>query len=111
MVELCGDNITASPTEQCDDGPLGSPTCSPLCLLVACGNGILEPGEACDDGNIVSNDGCSSACLLENCGDGIVQPVKNASRLGLVPVLFFAKRPNAVAQSSTHQSNNAKMAT
>ncbi len=27
-----------------------------------CGNGILEPGEECDDGNTIDEDGCSSTC-------------------------------------------------
>ena len=31
----------------------------------ACGNGILEGGEACDDGNLVAGDGCSPTCTLE----------------------------------------------
>jgi len=30
-----------------------------------CGNGILEAGEECDDGNTVSGDGCSSTCTTE----------------------------------------------
>jgi len=33
-----------------------------------CGNGILESGEQCDDGNTISNDGCSSACQNESTG-------------------------------------------
>ncbi len=28
-----------------------------------CGNGELEPGEDCDDGNHITDDGCSSLCL------------------------------------------------
>jgi cysteine-rich repeat protein len=50
-----------------------------------CGNGILEPLEACDDGNLQSGDGCSQHCDPERgwdcsepgqacrllCGDGI----------------------------------------
>lgn len=28
-----------------------------------CGDGILEPGEECDDGNTITDDGCSSLCL------------------------------------------------
>jgi cysteine-rich repeat protein len=28
-----------------------------------CGNGTLEPGEDCDDGNTITDDGCSSLCL------------------------------------------------
>ncbi len=30
-----------------------------------CGNGVLDPGEACDDGNNIDGDGCSSSCQLE----------------------------------------------
>jgi cysteine-rich repeat protein len=38
-----------------------------------CGNGLLQTGEQCDDGNLLNNDGCSSACKLEVCGDGAKQ--------------------------------------
>jgi cysteine-rich repeat protein len=42
-----------------------------------CGNGIVEPGEECDDGNTVNWDGCSSTCVCEPpppvCGNGIVE--------------------------------------
>ncbi|MBU1029375.1 hypothetical protein KKE28_04180 [Patescibacteria group bacterium] len=30
-----------------------------------CGNNIVEPGELCDDGNVLSGDGCSSTCRIE----------------------------------------------
>ena len=39
-----------------------------------CGNGALEAGEQCDDGNVVSGDGCSATCqdeTLDSDGDGI----------------------------------------
>ncbi|MBK6517908.1 MAG: DUF4215 domain-containing protein [Polyangiaceae bacterium] len=32
---------------------------------VVCGNGSLEQGEGCDDGNTNSGDGCNSQCLIE----------------------------------------------
>ena len=32
-----------------------------------CGNGVVEGGEKCDDGNTANGDGCSAACELE-CG-------------------------------------------
>jgi MYXO-CTERM domain-containing protein len=52
---------------------------------LACGNGALEGGEQCDDGNLLAGDGCSPTCLIEPgyrcagtrsvctsvCGDGI----------------------------------------
>jgi len=39
-----------------------------------CGDGKLDPGEACDDGNVVAGDGCRADCTLEVCGDGILDP-------------------------------------
>ncbi|MBD3361595.1 DUF4215 domain-containing protein [Candidatus Woesearchaeota archaeon] len=46
---------------------------TPPAPKAVCGNGILEQGEQCDDGNRMSMDGCSARCLTEYCGDGIVQ--------------------------------------
>ena len=45
-----------------------------------CGNSLLETGETCDDGNLVSGDGCSSACASEGTvtppgGGGTTPPV------------------------------------
>jgi cysteine-rich repeat protein len=37
-----------------------------------CGNGVVEPGEACDDGNTVDDDGCTNACVLGSCGNGVL---------------------------------------
>ena len=40
-----------------------------------CGNGTVEPGEECDDGNTFDHDGCSAACIIESfCGNGTVEP-------------------------------------
>lgn len=55
---------------------------------IVCGNGRIEPGEACDDNNKVNGDGCSSTCVVENnyscngepsvcqklCGNGVKDP-------------------------------------
>jgi len=38
-----------------------------------CGNGVVEPGEVCDDGNADDDDECLSNCVLATCGDGFVQ--------------------------------------
>jgi cysteine-rich repeat protein len=40
-----------------------------------CGNGIVEPGEFCDDGNTLDGDGCSATCRA-GCGDGLLQPTQ-----------------------------------
>jgi len=36
-----------------------------------CGDGVLDPGEQCDDGNAVDGDGCDSNCTPTGCGNGI----------------------------------------
>ena len=35
-----------------------------------CGDGVLDEGEVCDDGNTASDDGCSAFCRLEFCDAG-----------------------------------------
>jgi len=34
-----------------------------------CGNGVLDAGEECDDGNLSDNDACLGTCKLNVCGD------------------------------------------
>jgi cysteine-rich repeat protein len=44
-----------------------------VCIVAGCGNGELEPGELCDDGNRIDGDGCSADCQSkEICGDGFL---------------------------------------
>jgi cysteine-rich repeat protein len=40
--------------------------------VAACGNGIVEAGEACDDGNADNTDACLDTCAAASCGDGYV---------------------------------------
>jgi cysteine-rich repeat protein len=40
-----------------------------------CGNGVVEPGETCDDGNTVNGDACPANCRIESC-----TPVLGSSR-------------------------------
>jgi cysteine-rich repeat protein len=35
-----------------------------------CGNGVVEPPEACDDGNAADGDGCDASCLASICVAG-----------------------------------------
>lgn len=39
-----------------------------------CGDGALDAGEACDDGNAANADGCEADCSLPACGNGINDP-------------------------------------
>lgn len=38
-----------------------------------CGNGAVEAGEACDDGNGINDDFCSNGCAVPVCGNGARQ--------------------------------------
>ncbi len=55
---------------------LGGWTMDDVCVVATgrtagtCGDGIVEAGEACDDGNTASGDGCSSTCQLETDSSG-----------------------------------------
>ncbi len=64
---------TPTPTVTPTDTPTITPTPTP-----ECGNGIVETGEVCDDGNTVDGDCCSADCMLiyekqacSNCTDAI----------------------------------------
>lgn len=76
-VALCGDGFTQlDQGEECDDGGFGSDFCSGTCEFTykaMCGNGVVDAGEGCDDGNNAANDGCSAFCVDEWCGDGVKQ--------------------------------------
>jgi len=39
-----------------------------------CGNGTVDPGELCDDGNDRQDDRCRNDCQTAFCGDGVTQP-------------------------------------
>lgn len=51
----------------------------------ACGNGVLDGGEECDDGNAAAGDGCSTSCGLEP-----VPPAVDACPGGTLPLVAGA---------------------
>lgn len=66
-------------------------TCS--ATLALCGNGILDLGEACDDGNLNANDGCSAQCKIERlyeCRDGCSGPLCETEQH--CPEVLFGKK-------------------
>ena len=58
--------------------------------VVVCGDGVVDPGETCDDGNTIDGDGCGASCAVEEgwecptpgtpctsvCGDGVLVGVE-----------------------------------
>src|SRR5438132_430591 len=80
----CGDGLVNQPDEECDDAKSphgGLDDCSGveagyLCSqpgkpctkvkVAVCGDGALDPGEQCDDGNNATpGDGCGSTCMVD----------------------------------------------
>jgi cysteine-rich repeat protein len=61
--------------EPCTVPQLGGGRCAEGgCVVPYCGNGVIEPGEACDDGNQLGNDGCNGTCTSdESCGNAIIE--------------------------------------
>ena len=45
--------------------PCPSGACDDATMAAVCGNGVIEMGEQCDDGNSKPGDGCSGICLIE----------------------------------------------
>lgn len=93
---VCG-NAVVEGTEECDDGNSNDADgCSNACTKTGatgaggssgasmttasgnntntCGDGKLDPGEQCDDGNDVDTDKCRNNCTpgSTNCGNGVV---------------------------------------
>ncbi|MFA6452723.1 MAG: VWA domain-containing protein, partial [Candidatus Pacearchaeota archaeon] len=58
-------------SSDCDDGNSSTidiclyNSCNHIPVLPVCGNGVLESGEQCDDGNRINGDGCSVNCIAE----------------------------------------------
>jgi len=61
----CGDTFIQGGVEQCDNGSSNGPGngCSDLCQTQGCGNGVIDIGELCDDGNN-STCGACNACAV-----------------------------------------------
>jgi cysteine-rich repeat protein len=41
-----------------------------------CGDGVVDPGEGCDDANSIDDDGCGNDCVLTSCGNGVLDPAE-----------------------------------
>ena len=77
--------------------------------VAGCGNGVVDPGEVCDDGNAVDGDGCSAVCEPDEApggccsagGAGAPAAPVGAIGLGLVTaaVALRRRRPRATGRS------------
>lgn len=89
---VCLSNLCVGPTTctsgttlpcQCQTGIDGEATCDgsgvwgPCICAGACGDGAVDPGEECDDGNNENGDGCSADCVIEPCGNGVCEMTEN----------------------------------
>ena len=56
---------------------VGASSCSEQVIVrdraASCGNGSLEAGEACDDGDADNTNACTNACERARCGDGVTR--------------------------------------
>jgi len=76
--EICdgGVCIEGTPMEEFDtcvmlDGTSGR-CIGGICTPSVCGDGFVDSGEECDDGNSSNEDSCLNTCVLATCGDGFV---------------------------------------
>ena len=71
-------NAMYGTTKDCDLSDDGDDANSSCPEPLACGDGVVDGNEACDDGNASNGDGCSSTCTIEtgwSCGDTGCTPV------------------------------------
>jgi cysteine-rich repeat protein len=80
-LEYCG-NGRLDPSEE-RELP-GTDVCDAACrrIVARCGDGSIDAGEECDDGNPTSGDGCCLACELELCGNGRIDALEQCEPPG-----------------------------
>ncbi len=72
----CNNFVEFGSTCDTDGNPETRQACgdSGRCVVVVCGNGTIEPGEQCDDGNTTAGDGCDETCqVVPVCGNNFVE--------------------------------------
>lgn len=70
---VCGNGVVEG-DEECDLGAENDDqgACKTDCMDARCGDGLVGPGEACDDGDGVNWNECSNMCALPSCGDDLL---------------------------------------
>jgi cysteine-rich repeat protein len=82
---VCDDAThTCSPGTPLPDGTscgMSSYCSAGVCTLAVCGNGVIDPNEACDDGNLVDGDGCDVDCTLSCVDPAVDCPAPQACQM------------------------------
>jgi len=71
--------MTASSTVSTTSGTMtGGTTTGMTTAAGVCGDGLVDEGEECDDGDDNADGGpCTSTCTMASCGDGLMQPTND----------------------------------
>jgi uncharacterized repeat protein (TIGR01451 family) len=83
---------TVSITGDSDQDP------SHYCNAPFCGDGIQDPNEECDDGNVINGDGCSADCTIEQVG---------SCEIGRPKALIFEYTGEDCSASDNNQESKA----
>jgi cysteine-rich repeat protein len=67
-----GSFLTCSACAAFTSGPCAATTTTLPAAAPRCGDGVVDPGEQCDDGNTTDCDGCSARCTREVVGNGVL---------------------------------------
>jgi len=74
-----------------------------ICFIGTCGNAIVDPGEQCDDGNLMDKDGCSPTCTKESCGNHNMDPGVYPDAITRATAVPVAKAKSIVFDMSDNQ--------
>lgn len=90
-------------------GGFGFDNFSPNCIETpVCGNGSIETGEQCDDGNTVDGDGCSNTCQIEIAATPTPSPTPRATPVATAtpsPTPAATPIPNQCQQYAIYRDN------
>ncbi|MEM6993039.1 MAG: DUF4215 domain-containing protein [Myxococcota bacterium] len=68
------EDASGGPADYPGDGDDGGESAADGMAGPVCGDGVVDDGEQCDDGNDVNEDACKADCTTNVCGDGFVDP-------------------------------------